>query len=148
MEQIIKSLALKFNLPESSVRSALGVILNFVKQRSRGTSFEKFAARVPGTTQLASSPPPADDSAASGLLGGLISKAGGMLGGNLGSAAEVMGQLQKTGIPMDKAAPMAREFLSQARAVAGEDTVEALLKSVPELQSFLQTEEADSEPTL
>jgi len=150
MEQIIKALAIKFNLPESSVRSALGVILNFVKQKSGGTGFEQFAARIPGTTQLASSPPPADDSAASGLLGGIISRAGGMLGGNLGSAAEVVGQLQKVGIPLDKAAPMAREFLAQARAVAGEDTVASLLKSVPELQSFLKTgeKEVDPEPAI
>jgi len=48
MEQIIKSLSAKFNLPESTVRSGIGIVLRFLKEKSDGTRFATLLARIPG----------------------------------------------------------------------------------------------------
>jgi hypothetical protein len=138
MEQIIKSLSAKLNLPESVVRSGVGILLNFIKQKAVGTEFEKFAAMIPGAdSTMAAAPGPGEGGEAGGLLGGLLGKAGGLLGGNLGGAAEALGSLQKAGIPMDKAIPLASGFFEQAKEVAGPETVNELLEQIPALKSLL-----------
>ena len=138
MEQIIKSLSAQLNLPESAVRAGVGILLNFLKEKSTGTEFEKFVALIPGATAvMASVPAPGEGGGAGGLLGGLLGKASGLLGENLGGAAEAIGALQKAGIPLDKAIPLASGFLDQAKEVAGPETVSALLKQIPALASLL-----------
>ena len=138
MEQIIKTLSAQLNLPESVVRTGVGIILNFIKQKAVGTEFEKFAALIPGSAgAMASAPAPGAGGGAGGLLGDLIGKAGGLLGGNLGGAAEAIGALQQAGIPLDKAVPLASGFFEQANSVAGPEAVEALLGQIPALSSFL-----------
>lgn len=136
MDQIIKALSIKFNLPESTVRSGVGILLNFLKKQAAGSQFEKLLANLPGAqAMMASAPSPGSGS---GLLSGL-------LGGNLGGAAEALGALQKAGIPLDKAAPLAGEFLTQARQAAGPETVNALLEQIPVLKSFLSQTEGPQE---
>ena len=135
MEEIIKAISGKLNLPEPAVRSAVGIILNFVKQKATGTQFEQFAALLPGTAGLMSAAPTAG--AGGGLLGGILEKAGGLLGGDLGGAASALAALQEAGIPMEKAAPLAGEFFEQAKTVAGPEAVESLLSGIPALKTFL-----------
>ena len=134
MDELIKSLSTQFNLPESAIRSGIGVILNFLKQKAAGTEFEKLVAAIPGADSYMSAAP-ATGEAGGGLLGGLLGK----LGGDLGGAAEALGALQQAGIPMDKAAPLAAEFLNQAKTVVGPETVDALLNQIPALKSLLPT---------
>jgi hypothetical protein len=134
MDQIIQAISAKLNLPESTVRSGLGIILNFVKQKAAGTQFEQFLAAVPGSAAIMSGAPAADGG---GLLGGLLGKAGGLLGGDLAGAAGALGALQQAGIPMDKAGPLASEFFEQAKTVAGPDVVSSLLQQLPALQALL-----------
>ncbi|MFZ4598096.1 MAG: DUF2780 domain-containing protein [Terrimicrobiaceae bacterium] len=136
MEQIIQAISAKLNLPESVVRSGVGIILNFVKQKAAGTQFEQFLAAVPGADGILADAPTGDGGAA-GLLGGLLGKAGGLLGGDLGGAASALAALQQAGIPMDKAAPLASEFFEQAKAAAGPETVNSLVEGIPALQAFL-----------
>lgn len=137
MEEIIKNISLKLNLPESVVRQGVGIILSFVKQKAAGTQFERFIALLPGASGVLASAPSSSGSAGGGLLGGILGKAGGLMGGNLGAAAEAMGALQRAGIPIDKAAPLASEFFNQAKAVAGPESVAALLEQIPALKSLL-----------
>ncbi|MEX1117573.1 MAG: hypothetical protein WEB60_02150 [Terrimicrobiaceae bacterium] len=137
MDEIIKNISLKLNLPESVVRQGVGIILSFVKQKAVGTQFEKFIALLPGASGVLASAPSASDTSGGGLLGGLLGKAGGLLGGNLGAAAGAIGAMQSAGIPMDKAAPLAGEFFDQAKAVAGPETVAALLEEIPALKALL-----------
>ena len=63
--------------------------------------------------------------------------AGGLLGGQMGDAAKALGALQQAGIPLDKAVPLAEQFLEHAKELAGPETVESLLGSVPALKAFL-----------
>jgi hypothetical protein len=139
MDQIIKALSQSLSLPEPAVRAGVGIILNFVKQKSAesgSTQFNALLGLLPGAGELMSSAP-AGDSGGGGALGGLLAKAGGLLGGNLGDAAAALGALQGAGIPMDKAGDLASGFFSEAKGVAGDDAVNAVLKNLPALASLL-----------
>jgi hypothetical protein len=136
MDQIIKALSQSLNLPEAVVRSGLGILLNFIKQKAGGTQFETLVGLLPGAAQLMAAPVPAGGGDAGGMLGGLLAKAGGLLGGNLGGAAEALSALQGAGIPMDKAGPLAGGFFEQAKAVAGPEAVDAVLQQLPALAAM------------
>jgi hypothetical protein len=139
MDQIIKALSQSLNLPEPAVRAGVGIILNFIKQKSAesgGTQFNALLGLLPGANELMSSAP-APGSEGGGALGGLLAKAGGLLGGNLGDAAAAIGALQGAGIPMDKAGDLASGFFTEAKGVAGDDAVNAVLKNLPALASLL-----------
>lgn len=131
MDEIIKALSQKLNLPEESIRSGIATILRFLKERAAGTEFEKFVSAIPGADNLAASAAAAPSGGASGLLGGLL--------GNMGGLAEAAAALQKAGIPIDKAAPLASGFLDEARSVVGPEKVDALLAQVPALKALLST---------
>lgn len=138
MDQIIKTLSQNLGLPESAVRSGLGILLNFVKQQSAASGNAQFTALLgllPGAAELMSSAP-AGDEASGGALGGLLAKAGGLLGGNLGEAAAALGALQGAGVPVDKAGDLASGFFTEAKGVAGDDAVNAVLKNLPALASM------------
>ena len=140
MEQIIKSLSQSLGLPETAVRAGVGILLNFVKQKSAASGNAQFTALLgllPGASELMSSAPAAGASTGGGGgLGGLISAAGSLLGGNLGEAAQAANALQSAGIPLDKAAPLASGFFDQAKSVAGDDAVNAVLKNLPAIASM------------
>jgi len=138
MDQIIKTLSQSLGLPEPAVRAGVGIILNFVKQKSADSGNAQFTALLgllPGASALMSSTPASD--AGGGALGGLLAKAGGLLGGNLGDAAAALGALQGAGIPMDKAGELASGFFTEAKGVAGDDAVNAVLKNLPAIASML-----------
>lgn len=135
MEQVIQAISSKLNLPEAVVRSAVGIILNFLKEKSKGTEFEKFAALIPGAQDVMAAAPVGADGG--GLLGGLLGKAGGLLGGDLAGAAGAVAALEKAGVPLDKAGPLAGEFFEQAKTVAGPEAVDALFQQIPALKALL-----------
>ena len=139
MEQIIKSLSQSLGLPETAVRAGVGILLNFVKQQSAASGNAQFTALLgllPGASELMTSTPAAGSGAGGGALGGLLSAAGSLLGGNLGEAAQAASALQSAGIPLDKAAPLASGFFEQAKSVAGDDAVNAVLKNLPAIASM------------
>jgi len=139
MDQIIKSLSQSLGLPEPAVRAGVGILLNFVKQQSAASGNAQFTALLsllPGAGEVMSSAPAGDSSGGSGL-GGLLAKAGGLFGGNLGDAAAALGSLQGAGIPMDKAGELASGFFTEAKSVAGDDAVDAVLKNLPAIASML-----------
>jgi hypothetical protein len=139
MEQIIKSLSQSLGLPETAVRAGVGILLNLVKQQSAASGNAQFAALLgllPGASELMTSTPAAGSGAGGGALGGLLSAAGSLLGGNLGEAAQAASALQSAGIPLDKAAPLASGFFEQAKSVAGDDAVNAVLKNLPAIASM------------
>jgi len=141
MEQIIKSLSQSLSLPEPAVRAGVGILLNMVKQKCAASGNAQFTALLgllPGASELMTSTPMAGGAASDGggALGGLLSAAGNLLGGNLGQMAQAASALQGAGIPLDKAAPLATGFFDQAKSVAGDDAVNAVLKNLPALASM------------
>ena len=141
MDQIIKSLSQSLGLPEPAVRAGVGILLNFVKQKSAaagGAQFTALLGLLPGASELMTSAPAGGGSAAGGggALGGLLSAAGSLLGGNLGEAAQAASALQGAGIPLDKAGDLASGFFTEAKSVAGDDAVNAVLKNLPAIASM------------
>jgi hypothetical protein len=138
MDQIIKSLSQSLGLPEPAVRAGVGILLNFVKQKSAASGGAQFAALMgllPGAAELMSANPAGGEASGSGV-GGLLAKAGSLLGGNLGDTAAALGALQNAGIPMDKAGDLASGFFTEAKGVAGDDAVNAVLKNLPAIASM------------
>jgi hypothetical protein len=137
MDQIIQSLAQRLNLPESTIRSALGVLLRYLKSHVGEERFQELQKSIPGLAGVTSSAPESESSPGGDLLGGLLQKAGTMFGGEQGGAAELLGSLQKAGLPLQKAAPFASGFLEEARGAVGSETVDKILDSVPGLKAAL-----------
>jgi len=140
MDQIIKALSQSLSLPEPAVRAGVGILLNFIKHKSAdggGTQFNALVGLLPGAAELMSAAPAEGAGSSGGALGGLLAKAGGLLGGNLGEAASALSALQGAGIPMDQAGALASGFFNEAKGVAGDDAVNAVLKNLPALASFL-----------
>lgn len=142
MDQIIQAISKRLGLPETVVRQGLGILLNFLKEKSVGTEFDKFAALLPGAQSLMRSAP-SPGNAGSGL-GGLLAAADSLLGGKAGDIAKVIGALQGAGIAPDQAAPFANAFLDQAKTAAGQQIVDSLLAAIPNIGELLQT---SSHPT-
>lgn len=134
MNEIITFLSNKLALPESTISSAIGVLLNLLKEKTTGTDFEKFVHLVPGSAELmAQAPKAAADSA--GGLGGLL----GMLGGQAADLARASTALQQAGVPTDKIVPLAREFFAKAQEVAGPGVVADISNSFPMLKALLKS---------
>lgn len=140
MDQIIKSLSQSLGLPEPAVRAGVGILLNLVKQKSAaagGAQFNALLGLLPGASELMTSAPAGGAAAGGGgALGGLLSAAGSLLGGNLGEAAQAASALQGAGIPLDKAGELASGFFTEAKSVAGDDAVNAVLKNLPAIASM------------
>ncbi|MFZ4774211.1 MAG: DUF2780 domain-containing protein [Terrimicrobiaceae bacterium] len=134
MNEIITLISTKLGLPESTVSSAIGVLLNLVKEKTSGTEFEKFVHLVPGSAELLAQAPQAAASA-SGGLGGLL----GMLGGQAADLAKASAALQQAGVPADKIIPLAKEFFEKARAVAGPEVMDEISQGFPMLKTLLKS---------
>jgi hypothetical protein len=134
MNDIIKFLAEKLSLPESTVRSGVGVLLNLLKEKTSGTEFEKFVNLIPGSAELISQVPRAAVETTGGL-GGLL----GMLGGQAADLAKASSALQQAGVPTDKIMPLAKEFFEKAREAAGPEVIEEISKGFPILKTLLKT---------
>ena len=141
MNQIITSLAERTHLPESVVRSGIGAILNFIKKEAAGSQFEQIVAMLPGADAVMaeSASAAAAPTSGGGLFGGLMQEAGQLMGGQFGDAAQAIGALQKAGVPLEKAGPLAAGFLEHAKGIVGNEQIEALLGQVPALKSLLGT---------
>ena len=141
MDQIITSLSQRTHLPETVVRSGIGVILNFIKKEAAGSQFEKFVAILPGADSLMAESANADAApaapASGGLFGSLMQEAGQLLGGQFGDATQAIGALQKAGVPLEKAGPLATGFIEHAEGIVGGPQIAALLEQVPALKSLL-----------
>jgi hypothetical protein len=70
MDQIIKSLNQSLGLPEPAVRAGVGIILNFVKQKSAASDNAQFTALLgllPGASELMASAPAIGESSGGGV---------------------------------------------------------------------------------
>ena len=134
MNDLIQSLCEKLALPETTVRSAIGVLLNLMREKTSGTEFEKFVSLIPGSQELISQVPLAA-AEASGGLGGLL----GMLGGQAADLAKASSALQSAGVPADKILPLAKEFFEKAQEAVGPEVIGEMSKNFPILKTLLKS---------
>jgi hypothetical protein len=135
MDQIVTAIAQKLGIPEDVVRSGLGVLLNFLKQEAGGSEFGALLNMIPGASDLANAPAPG---AAGGgnFLGNLIGSVSSMFGGQTATIGKAVEGLQNAGINPAQVAPFVENFIGEAKKVAGEDTVNNLINSVPALANL------------
>lgn len=140
MDEILQSLSAKLGLPEANIRSAVHSLLDFLHTKVDDVQFEQFLAMVPGAKEfMASAPPaPAGGSQGGGFLAGLLGAAGGIMGSQGADLAKVLDALQRAGIPTEKIAPLAQEFITKAKEVAGPETVDSILQKFPLLRSLTE----------
>lgn len=127
MDELIQRVTAAAGVDEATARSAVGIILGFLKKESN----------LPETAQLISAVPGADEAIAAqegakggGLLGGIAGMMGG--GGLMGLAS----QLSSAGLGMTEMQTVGQTIFAYAREKAGEDVVGAVAGSIPGLSQF------------
>jgi hypothetical protein len=135
MEQLIQSIATKLNLPESSVRSGVQVLLKFLSEKSHGTQLGEIISKIPGAQTLLNTPVEKAEGSP-GLLGGLFGTAGSFLGGQSGDIAKVAASLQQSGIDFSKAIPFVQTFIAEAKQRVGPEVVDQILAQIPALKNL------------
>ncbi|MFV0414910.1 MAG: hypothetical protein ACK5NG_00935 [Chthoniobacterales bacterium] len=137
MEAIIQAISQRMGLPEIAVRSGVGVILRFIKEKAEGSQFETLLKLLPGASGLMGEGASQSNEGGGGLMGSILGSAGSLLGGNLGDAAQALGALQKAGIPIDKAGEFAGEFMKQAEDATEGNAIHDILTQIPALKDIL-----------
>lgn len=141
MKEIVANLAKQLGLPESTIESALAVIIRLLKEKAGAAEFEKLAALIPGIGQISESTP--GGTAGAGLPG-MLGALGGLLGGQAADAAKAFASLQQAGVPVEKIPPLARGFFEQVRAAGGGEIASQIASAIPALKSVLGESEAAS----
>jgi hypothetical protein len=127
MDELIQRVASAAGIDAPTARTAIGLILGFLKKESDS----------PETTQLIAALPGADaaiaetaDAQGGGVLGGLA----GMMGGT--GLVGLASKLSSAGLSMTEMQSAGKELFAFAREKAGEDVVGAVAGSIPGLSQF------------
>ena len=134
MDQIVTAIAQKLGIPEAVVRSGLAVLLNFLKQKAGGTEFGALLNMIPGAGDLANAPAP--DAGGGNMMANLIGSVSSLFGGQAADIGKTVASLENAGLKTEQIAPFVENFIGEAKKVAGEDTVNKVLSSVPGLASL------------
>jgi hypothetical protein len=130
MDQIVSAIAQKLGIPEAVVRSGLTVVLNFLKQKAGGSEFGALLNMIPGASDLANAPVP--DAGGGNLFANVSS----MFGGQTADIGKTVASLENAGLKTEQIAPFVQTFVGEAKKIAGEDTVNNVLASVPGLANL------------
>jgi len=140
MDQIIKALSARLNLPESAVRAGVGILLKFIQREAKGSQFDQLLSALPGAPEVMAAAPSGEDSSSSNdFLGSLLKNAGNLLGGKVGETTEVAGAMNQAGIPLEKIGQLVGGFFKEAKTEAGDDVVNEILGQSPSLQALKDT---------
>jgi hypothetical protein len=135
MDQIVSAIAQKLGIPEAVVRSGLTIVLNFLKQKAGGSEFGALLNMIPGASDLANAPAP-DAGGGGNFLGNLIGSVSSMFGGQTADVGKAVAGLENAGLKTEQIAPFVETFIGEAKKIAGEDTVNKVLASVPALANL------------
>lgn len=126
MDEMISRIAAETGIDPATVAQAVSVVLSFLARSVPAETLAPLRNALPGASQL-EAPAGATVSSGGGLFGG--SGGGGImaLAGELGEAGLSMGQMQD----------FAKSFFAVGREKAGEDTMGAIVASVPGLGQFV-----------
>lgn len=135
MDQIVTAIAQKLGIPDAVVRSGLAVLLNFLKQKAGGSELGALLNQIPGASELANAPTP-DGGGGGNLIGNLIGGVSSMFGGQAADIGKVVAGLENAGVQTEQIPSFVENFIGEAKKVAGEDTVNNLLSTVPALANL------------
>jgi hypothetical protein len=126
MEELLARITAKTGLDQATARKAIAIILGYLKKEGPPNEVNRLLAAMPGAEEVIAD---AGQSGGGGLSGMISSMGGGVmaLGGQLMAAGVSMGQMQ----------PLGQELFAYGREKAGEDTMGAIVGSIPGLSQFV-----------
>lgn len=127
MDELVSRVAAAAGLDAATARSAVGIILGFLRKESDAPEAEQLIASLPGAEEAIAEQAGAKSG---GLIGGLA----GMMGG--GGVMGLAGQLSSAGLGMTEMQSVGKELFAFAREKAGEDVVGQVAASIPGLGQF------------
>lgn len=137
MQTIVTSLAQQFGLKSEQIQAGAGAVLQLIQEKAGGSEFQALIAKVPGAQawiQQAKALPAQAQQVGGGLLGQASSLLGAVTGQTQGGLAAVLGKLEQAGFKPDSAIQFVPALLEQIKSVAGPETVQKILESVPALK--------------
>ena len=129
MEELLTRITQKTGLDTATVQKAVGIILTFLRKEGPPAEVNRLFAAMPGAEDLAAQ---SGDGGPGGLMGGFM--------GMMGSGGGIMAlgtKLMSAGVPMNQMEPLGRELFNYGREKAGEDTMGAIVGSIPGLSQFV-----------
>lgn len=122
MSELVTQVADAVGIEADTASQAIGYMLAFLRKEGDDAAVEKMISSIPGAAELAD-----------GASGG-----GGMFGSLLGGGIMGLGQkLMSLGLGMGEITALAKQTMAVARQYAGDDTVDAVIASVPGLSQFV-----------
>ncbi len=131
MDELIARVSEAAGVDADVARQAVGEIFTFLKAEASPEALQELMDKIPGVHDLAATLGEGEAPMGGGLLGALSSMMGG--GGIMGLA----GKLMALGLGMGEMQTIGRELFAYARDVAGEETVNKVVASVPALAQIV-----------
>lgn len=128
MEELIARVTQKTGLDAATARKAIGLILAYLLKEGPQAEVTKLIEALPGAQDAI-----AEGQAGGGGGGGLMGMIGSMGGGVMALGSELMG----IGVSMGQMQPLGKELFAYGREKAGEDTMGAIMGSIPGLSQFV-----------
>ncbi|WP_280776382.1 hypothetical protein [Rhizobium sp. SG_E_25_P2] len=123
MTDLVTQVADAVGLDADVASQAIGYMLAFLRKEGDDAAVAKMIAAIPGAAELAD-----------GASGG----GGGIFGALLGGGIMGLGQkLMSLGLGMGEITALAKQTMAVARQYAGDETVDAVIASVPGLSQFV-----------
>ena len=129
MNELVSRVADKVGLAPDVAEKAIGMMLGFLQREADEAAVAKMITAIPGAPELVAQFN-GEGAGGGGLLGGLMSSFG---GGVMALGQQLMSQ----GLSMGEITGLAKETLAYAREHAGDETVDAVIDSVPGLRQFV-----------
>jgi hypothetical protein len=129
MEELLARITQATGLDPNTATKAIGIILNFLQKEGPPAEVAKLLAAIPGADNVTAQ---SGDGGPGTMTGGLM----GMLGGG-GGVMALGAQLMAAGVSMGQMQPLGRELFAYGREKAGEDTMGAIVGSMPGLNQFV-----------
>lgn len=133
MQDLINSLTEKLGVDAGTAKSSLGSLLSIIKGEGDSGPVQEMFDKMPGANELAAANS-GGGGGGGGLLGTIKGALGG-LGGGGGGAGGIAGLVSSLG--PDKLKDLVTTFIGYAKKMAGEETVNKVINSVPGLKSIL-----------
>lgn len=129
MDDLIARLTAATGLEASTAQRAAALCLAFLRKNGPPEEVEKLIAAIPGAEDVVRNTAETGPGALGGGVLGMMGMGGGVM--------ELGQKLMAAGVGMNQMQPLGRELFAYGREKAGEDTMGAIIASVPGMNQFL-----------
>jgi hypothetical protein len=119
MDELIARIVASVGVDREAAQKAVGIIFEFLLSDGPTDKVRELMARIPGAEELVK--------AQGGGEGGFS------MGGLMGAGTKMMA----AGLSMDQIQGVTREFIAQAREIAGDEAVGEVVGAIPGLEQFI-----------